>query len=269
MVVDESRSMDNEHNWTPGMVHDLEMTLKNIGIGVCPSLPNLFGIVGFGRGLNARPYGSLAHTFTSRDGRKMLPINDLAQVTAQVQSDSTGSYEDGYQAIEHALNDIDFRTNQNVGRLMILISDEDRDNIRRSLSRQRIKDLLMKRKMTLHVVVDNTFSAKGRTAFGVNSTEWAFLQGDNGTVIAAPGAQLGLGFANTLRQYTELALELNGTAWDINLLRRGRKTTQTMTYAFTRVVANGIHHLRAKNKVKAYESEINKYQCVQVNCLVL
>ena len=270
MVVDESKSMDEEHAWIAGMVNDLEMTLKSFGIGVSPLLPNLFGIIGFGRGESAHPNGYLAHTFTSHDGREMLPINDFVQVSMLLKADVDGSVEDGYQAIEHALNTIDFRTNQNIGRVMILISDEDRDNTPqgKSLSRERIRSHLMEKQMALHVIVDNTFEANGTTALGVNSTGWAFLQGDKGIVTNAPGAQLGRGYAETRRDYTELALEVNGTAWDNNLVQKGGETTQALTSAFTRFVASNTYELGANCKRCGYQSGTSNYRCLQVNCLV-
>ena len=266
LVVDESNSMEGEHRWTFGMCERLETALLRKRIGV--SKPNLFALVGYGKAEYSLPYGYLAHTFTSYDARTLVPFFEFISTLVQLHADVYGSVEDGYQAMDHALKNIPFRTTQNVARIMILISDEDRDVTPEGflITRALMQNQLWMNHTTLHVVVDNTFTANGKEALGVDSEGHAFLQVDFEQFIAANGAEIGPGYEGTLYYYTSLALALNGTAWDINILRKGGATSEVFSKAVTSVLASETHLLGTECQQCGYEGSY--YLCRTTTCTV-
>ena len=262
--MDESAGMAGEHAWLPAALTKLENAFLALGLGWKSSTPNLYGLVGFGRAHNSSLNGLLGHIFNFTDGTTMAPLSDFGQVASQLLADHRGKWEDGYQAIQHALKNIALRSTPNLQRIMIFVSDEDRDvtSAGQGISREFIQSLLKEKHFTLHVVVDNTFTANGMRALGINSTKWAFLENDDGEVMDVSGGQIGGGYLGTRQDYTQLALELKGTAWDINLLRR---TSSLFTDGFAKVIAtetsilgmncshcgtaNGVSMCRAAQKV--------------------
>ena len=222
-----------EQTWIKKIVPRLQHDLLNLGIGQCSSTPNLYGLVGFGKWNYV--HGHLSHTLTLGDGNTMYPLSDFERVLQLLEIYYSSMIEDGYEGIDHALKNITLRNADDIGRIMILITDEERDDATgaKELSRERIKTFLLEKQIVLHVIVNNRFMVGQHQAFGVNSSMWAFVKSHHNGVIALRGAHFGEALYTTQRDYTQLALELNGTAWDAAMVGMGQ-----LTKAFIEVVTN-------------------------------
>ena len=230
------------------MVQQLDAALLNLGFGESPSTPNLFGMVGFGKREswgNRKPFELLGRTLTLDDGRSMYPSSEFVPVAAMLES--RGDIEDGYQAMEHAVQKLHLRDSESVERILILVTDKDRDVLPQGqeLNRRTMKWLLALKRVAFHVVVDQQFLATGGLhPFGMNGSRWGFLPTDKDGVQALPWTRRGVSYRNTYRDYTDFALRVNGTAWDDNMIRMGGSTTKLFTQTFTRVVAAQTYHVR-------------------------
>ena len=234
LVVDESRSMGGEHRWLPDMVRNLETQLRSSGIGTFSDLPNRYGLVGYGR----RQPIEYARVLATRTGRTLFSAAEYSQANDQLIADDQGRIEDGYQAIDHALTELPYRKGSNIARNIILITDEDRDVITQgaTLTRESMKTTLESLGFILNVVVDNTFSGYGFNALGVDSNNISYIEEPNGQFRRETrDVRIGKGYSGTRQDYTELALALNGAAWDINILREGSNGADSFTAAIVEV----------------------------------
>ena len=240
VVVDESASMEGEHQWLPGMIGSLEAQLKAENIGIDPALPNMYALVGFGqRDSSPKLY---PHTYNdTRTGATLFPQTLFSAAAAQLYADPSGRVEDGYLAIQHAFDTIPLRRQSNVHYNVIFITDEDRDMLGdegRAITRSKMKVFLRNvhgKGALLNVVVDNDFSCGATPALGVDFARRGFVADGIGDYTACPTGTIGRGYQTTRVDYTTMALELEGAAWDINLLRATGATAASFTKAFTDV----------------------------------
>ncbi|QPM90744.1 hypothetical protein PSAL_019830 [Pseudooceanicola algae] len=117
-VVDESGSMAQEHGFLPGSVSNVQTFLMSSGF-----TPG-FGLTGYGGGGT----DNLGHAFAIGSG--------LSGTAAEFGSAAgglrrSGSFEDGYSAINYALGTYSFTPGASV--TQVLVTDEDRDNGNASL----------------------------------------------------------------------------------------------------------------------------------------
>ena len=238
MVVDESRSMEMEHQWLKTMASDLEVSLRRANIG-SGALRNHYHLVGFGK----REPNQEAHTFNHL-GKLAVTSEEVNFLLNQLVADPRGYVEDGYQATIFALDELPIRrSNDRVNLNLILVSDEDRDGvnqtIRQTLTTAHVLRRLQQEQATLNVVVDQSFStsqARGGEVIGMDSQRVAFLTRRNGGFTRTSiGTRVGTGYANTFPSYTKLAWDVGGASWDINILREGRNSAASFTAAFTNV----------------------------------
>ncbi|XP_065179370.1 uncharacterized protein LOC135809858 [Sycon ciliatum] len=227
--------MSTEHSWLPGMVETLEDNLLRDGIGTNAGLRNHYALVGFGRNVtNPR-----ARILRDSRGVGYLPFEGYVYVNDLLESGSDGRIEDGYQAIIHALDNLQHRGSSSVALNIILVTDEDRDILAEaaSLTRDLVKQRILAEGAALNVVIDNDFQAYNNSrALGVDSFGMAYLEQGNAFQQTKENIRIGAGYRSTRQDYTELALETGGAAWDIRLLREGGDFTQLQfTEAFTRV----------------------------------
>ena len=242
IVVDESKSMATEHQWLPDMVRALERILNEVGIGRAAPAPrsqrNLYALVGYGK----RAPGYLAHRFASAcpgQNEFLFPIECYESANSQLVEDTLGSVEDGYEAMDFALDNIPYRRGEGIAHNMILVSDEDRD-IKTPITRAQIKAKMEQNDFVLNVVIDNRyFDRNGGQLLGVDNRRTGFRSTPGGGYQEVVPTTIGQGYASTKIDYTDLALELRGAAWDINLLRTGDAST-SFTNAFTQVKTSEI-----------------------------
>ena len=269
-IIDESSSMGTAHAWINVMIDILEVELRKQGIGLSASTPNLYGIVGYGRPTGSSPSSYLGHTF-DLNGKKLVPIPEFLEMPKLLESFPNGRVEDGYQAMEHAMLDMPFRTADNIERAMILITDEDRDRTPEGLhiSRRHMMSLLQQHRFfSLNVVVDTTFRVNGSTALGMDSSDFGYLLNDQGEVVKLPSASLGRGYIRTNSDYSTVALELRGSAWNIQELRKFGPTGEApaLTAAFTQALASNIYELGNQCFLCLTSSGVTK--CSAIDCQV-
>ena len=246
IVVDESSSMAFYHNWLSSTIKQLDDALLESNIGTDPLVPNRYALVGFGR--SALPNGSdiltRPHAF-SYEGQKIVHIDQYSSINSQLKEG--GNIEDGYLAIDYALKNLTDENGNNLLRInepgvainVIFITDEDRDVLTpygSAITRSGIKRTINRAGALLNVVVDQEFYAGNDRAFGYDSTKTAYIVEPFGEYRnATEGARLGIGYGGTRRDYTNVALELDGAAWDIKILRQAGAVGRSFTNAFLKV----------------------------------
>ena len=225
VIVDEYGSMNYEQTWLGTVIPQLDTALQNQGI-----VGNRFGLVGFG-------------TSNQTLGRS-LPVggakfgNSAEFATATNSLLLNGSFEDGYSAIDFALNNYTFREGAAVN--FILVTDEDRDNGNSSLNFNNILARLKrnpqdnKDDILLNAIVDANFV---NNSLGVNSEGNAYIANGSGgyTTTQLPQPLTNFvtrDFGTTKLDYIDLALDSGGAGWDLNQLRDGGLTGTSFSNAF-------------------------------------
>ncbi|MCH2050549.1 MAG: VWA domain-containing protein [Trichodesmium sp. ALOHA_ZT_67] len=225
VIVDEYGSMNYEQTWLGTVIPQLDTALQNQGI-----VGNRFGLVGFG-------------TSNQTLGRS-LPLggakfgNSAEFATATNSLLLKGGFEDGYSAIDFALNNYTFREGAAVN--FILVTDEDRDNGNSSLNFNNILARLKrnpqdnKDDILLNAIVNANFV---NNSLGVNSEGNAYIANGSGgyttTQLPQPLTNfITSDFGTTKLDYIDLALDSGGTGWDLNQLRYGGLTGTSFAKAF-------------------------------------
>ena len=227
-VVDESGSMADEHEWIREEVKILDRMLRDKGVGA-GMRQNLFALVGFSRN---NPLEILGVTLS-----QLATPSDFINASRRLML--TGGAEDGYAAIDYALENI--LTRPNTAKQLILVTDEDRFTLRLDLTRDRVEMALREAGFVLNVAVrqafpltmfDNTSYALGVT----NSSAFVFDTFSNRMYLerSAQGVtpSQDITFGNTFDDYVTLAWNLGGGAWDLNQLQVGM-FSRAFTNAFT------------------------------------
>jgi hypothetical protein len=267
-IVDESGSMAGEHSWLGSTIGDLEAALQAKGIGSGLD-QNRYGLLGFGGyyggGIHRNigmPYGSL---------ERSIPVGNSLFGSAYQFANATrslissGSFEDGYSAINYALNNYSFREGAAVN--FVLVSDEDRDNSNGSFNFNSILSGLQQKNALLNVVVNHQLTGEnGQRAIGADAQGNAFVTDrQGGFITVASGADatdlgasktgqanpifsspyMGVSyssFGTTKADYVNLAWAtgnstVSGAAWDLNMLRAGGDTAKSFSAAFVEIKA--------------------------------
>jgi hypothetical protein len=221
-LVDESGSMSGEHTWLGNMVTALDEGLKLEGV-----TNNQYALVGFGgHDINDAPH---AHTGWV----------DAATLSTQAGTLVTdGRAEDGWQAIDFALNNYSFRSEAAVN--FVLVTDEGRTVNDSSLSYSGVLTGLTGKGALLNAVVDADLrDSEDAPLLGISNERQvengATVDGyaQNGTdYTAILGGYVYGGDGSTEADYIDLALESGGAAWDLNQLRAGGNVAEAFTNAF-------------------------------------
>ncbi|NES79951.1 MULTISPECIES: PEP-CTERM sorting domain-containing protein [Okeania] len=225
VVVDESGSMYNEHEWLGSMIPDLDEALQNDGV-----TNNRFGLVGFGSSLSTGYLGRsipVGGSFFGTSAQFVTATNTLVH---------PGGFEDGYSAIDFALSNYSFRPGAAVK--MILVTDEDRDNGNSSLNFTNILAALQRGSspdddILLNTVIDANFIGD---ALGISSNGKSYtadgMGGFNTTQLPSLSGIVTSSFRNTQMDYVDLALASGGAVWNLNKLRDGGLNATSFSNAF-------------------------------------
>ncbi|XP_065175387.1 uncharacterized protein LOC135805294 [Sycon ciliatum] len=229
VIVDESDSMASvQKAWFRETIKYLEDSLRKHGIGVYPDIPNQYSLVGFGRSHfpNDRHPVARPRVILDSSGNRVYGVDGFEEACAALQA--SGSREDGYNSIRFALEDIpELRLRQaSVAPIVILVTDEDRDRHRdaTSLTRSGLKQLIRKSGAQLECIVDNSFLMNGREGYGMDAGGVVYRssrfvgQFEKVLVTGNPRRVTGYHRRNVRRDYTHVALELGGAAWDLKKL---------------------------------------------------
>ncbi len=238
VVIDESGSMSGEHRWVGELIPLLDAHLRSNNIGDIQN-KNTFGLVGFGDA-NIIPrqidVGVAGHAFGSSD--------EFVDSTSNLKLN--GGTEDGWAGLKFALN---YPINNNTSKNMILITDEDRDNTDPSINFESIRTDLKEKNIILNVVVNATFQCgDGVTqALGMGQNNIGFVADGNGGFTFCDNVQVIDEEGTTEQDYIDLALELDGAAWNLNVLRNGGVDAQSFSNAFVNIKVNEIRsHFQSK-----------------------
>lgn len=224
VVIDESGSMSGEHAWIGGMINDLDVALQAAGV-----TNNQYGLVGYG-GLGSKLLG---HSYNVGSGL-FGSASDFGSATSQLVT--SGGFEDGYEALDYALNNYSFREGSAVN--LILVTDEDRDihSSAQNLTYQTILNAFQGENALLNAVVDSNFrDGSNYNALGVDNQGNAYREDGTGGFIKTGGGYSSSADGTTKTDYVDLAWATDGAAWDLNLLRAGGNTATSFTNAFVDV----------------------------------
>ncbi|MET4698257.1 outer membrane autotransporter protein [Constrictibacter sp. MBR-5] len=206
-IMDESGSMGGEQDFIRQLVPDLDAALAGRG-----RADNQYGLVGYGAG-NPAP--------------RKFPIggNDLGSVADFVAASNalqtSGGFEDGYDGIDFALNNIAYR--QGSDRFLLLVTDEDRDNGKPALTFASIQTALQASNARLFGIVNQQITTpQGQEAMLTDGTN-AYVADGQGGFVKVAGVTLVQGFDTTQADYVDLILQQQGGGCvaDLNVLRQG------------------------------------------------
>lgn len=267
-IADETSSGADIRVLFNNVLAGLDSALRAAGIG-SGTVANKYALVGFGS------VGTGTHGATNNVAHTHFALGDFAGLLAVVDDIATnpsgGSVEDTYEALSYAASEIAWRDNSAVTRIVICMSDEDRNQhlytaggATQTAQFAAIKDELVAARihyvalgswcgildgedeqiMGYSLVPDKTWKADGAGGY------------TNGT-----GGYAGSGFQefppNTdstfptgiIEETLELALhpDLNGSFWDFQFFRVGIGTCSTNGTAVTRISGNGFPFAGAVN----------------------
>jgi len=231
-VVDESGSMSGEHAWIVNMVADLDTGLNAAGV-----TGNQYALVGFADYYNPPSY--------TQDPYK-IPVGGVDWGTAAQLSTAagglvtTGGTEDGWEAIQFALDNYSFRSGAALN--IVLITDEDRDNTSSLYTYNSVLASLNLKNAYLNAVVNNNFRdpayVTGLGMFGkdlddqtAGTQDIIVADGSGGFYLGTDGNSYN-SYGSTYADYVELAWGTQGGAWDLNQLRAGGNTAASFSAAF-------------------------------------
>ena len=185
-------------------------------------VPNRFGLVGFGG--DCSDGLGLGRVVSGVGGRQFSFASNFTELSEGLTT--AGRREDGYSGIHIALQSYQLR--DNVAKQFILITDEDRDQVDASITQEMIRSSLLERGVLLNVAVNQGFSTSGGTfrALGIDSHDGGYLYDPSSPSLYQLVEDEGettqeSGHGRTHEDYTQLALDTGGGAWDLNTLRLG------------------------------------------------
>ncbi len=224
-IVDESGSMEGEHDWLDEMILDLEDELVSREI-----TDNRYGLVGYARS-NPAPHSLLV------GGDLFGTAQEFAWATRGLAT--SGGQEDGWDGIDFALDRYDFRPDAAVN--IILVTDEDRDVYDPSVTYSGLLTELLAMGAVLNVVVNATYTDSSlETTVGVDSEGRAFVPDGSGSYTFSEGYSFVRDSGTTEEDYVTMAWETGGATWDLNQLRAGGLVATSFTDAFVSIKANEI-----------------------------
>jgi len=225
-VVDESGSMGGDHVWLTGMVTTLDTNLQTAGV-----TNNRYALVGYGTSTAGHAVGGHIHDLDGTAGAPLLDWGTATDLQNNAGLVTFGATEDGWEAIDYALNNLTVRTT--AGLNVILVTDEDRDNYgSNSLTYAGVLGSLNNADAILNVVVNANFAdASSLVALGLNGDGDAYTKSGTTYTTSNPGS-VTYAYGNTQTAYIDMAWATSGAAWSINQLRVGGDTATAFTDAF-------------------------------------
>lgn len=224
-LVDDSESMKAEHDWMKKAVVRLENTLIAGNVGV--SEPNQYSVVSFG--------GQTTH-IVEVDGKKLYSAVDLGRAIDKL--NRVGEEEDGYEAIEYALDELDLRSLKDSATYalnIILITDEPRTTKARrtSSTSQQILTKLQRANARFNLVANIKFERDGGESLGVDAFGRAFFGTSRSPYYSdynsrgfregniRVGSDSRNHWCHSYRDYGIFAMGTRGAVWDLQNLRSG------------------------------------------------
>jgi hypothetical protein len=228
VVVDESASMGFAQEFSVDLIADIEADLQAAGIGTTGAGGNLFGLVGYGnfdqvpRSIPVGANGALFGTSV-----------EYAAAAGTLTVD--GAIEDGYQAIDFALNTYTYRPA--AAKFVLLITNEDRDIVDDTFTFATTLDDLDAQGITLNGIVGADFlDANGQSALGLDGERLAYLADGTGGFTTSPNGTIGFRDGTTEEDYINLSFATDGIVGDINQISEGGLTATSFSSALTTTI---------------------------------
>lgn len=219
-VVDESGSMEGEHAFLQTFVPSFDQQMGGQGIS------GLYGLVGYGRSDPA------AHSIPV--GGNLFGTAQEFVIAAQT-LETSGGTEDGYEALDFALTNYPFTPGAATSRVVVLVTDEDRDDIDSSITLATVQQLLADNDVSWNAILDQAITdQEGNTAVGAAADRtFIDVDGDGIPELSSPPV-LGAAEDNTTEQYTTPILAGGACIADLNILRAGGAGADAFAEALAR-----------------------------------
>ena len=189
-----------------------------------------YGLTGFGARRSHDPASPLAHKHLVGGG----DFGTAGQFgTATGSLVTSGSTEDGHQAIDFALNNYTYTPG--AVKNLILVTDEDSDNRSPGINAATVASGLSGASAMLNAVINVKFKCNyghGPRALGMSSGGVGYKADGAGGFTTCANAKAVSGSGTSIADYVGLAINSGGAAWDLNQLRAGGLTAMSFTNAF-------------------------------------
>ncbi len=233
IVVDESGSMAGEQAFLADFIPDLEAGLAAAGVGTNPgSGPNQYGLVGFGS--------------ATVDARSLL-VGGAAFGTAADFAVAAGSLlvnggtEDGYDGIDLALDGGIYALRPQATTLIILVSDEDRDNTDITLTFGSVLADLNTNDAILHAILSVDLRDSGNNpALALSFDGTSFVADGVGGFVSGAGGTILSGAGSTIDDYVNLSFATQGIVSDLDQLRLGGDTATSFSNALLQSLVSSV-----------------------------
>ena len=208
--------------WLQPLATAVDLNLQKYGIGTQKGNENHFCVIQFGaRGpeVQARFVRNMSDFFGSDQ-----------MTTARKYLRNNGYVSDGYQALKYAIDNVQFRQEQTVGRSFILVANTGRSILSTSsnLTTPLLKHLLKASNITLDVIVNMTLSASPSLGFLDTTSNIQYSSpGKYHTVLTPPN--IVQAHSNTLSTYVNLSMETGGGAWSMESTLSDASNTSLMS----------------------------------------
>ncbi|MGN6135087.1 MAG: hypothetical protein ACTHOU_11350, partial [Aureliella sp.] len=230
VVMDDSASMGFAQQFSGQLMQDIDAALVAAGIGTAAQGGNQFGLLTYG-GLTtetvpaAMPVGQNNALFGT----------SVEYATAVNQLQAFGAIEDGYLAIETALDTYQFRPQAE--KYVLLVTNEDRDIVDGSKTYDSVLAKLKANDVTLDSIVWADFADKtGATALALDAQGNAYSEDGFGGYIVSPNGTVSSRFDTTVQDYVNLTHATNGISGDIFQIQVGGTTATS----FGNVMVNSL-----------------------------
>lgn len=263
LVVEETLDLVEEFRWLRRIVLTIESNLTGMGIGTDPSLRNLYTLVGYGRSMASGQ--SCVNRLVPTDNTNTTFTADLFNSAAArlVPDWGLAASRDAYSAISFGVRNAPLRYGPNIAHNLILLTVSDRGipcepAVTLTRAMLRVKMELLKNGFLANFIVNHPLQAgfdKEEDVFAVRvdrrtNTLSAVLRNKASVLRKVSNAFVNFtasGLGNTNRDYTQLALEVGGVVWNVNMIDTGSVAVQNaFNHAFSTVKATEIF-LQAKS----------------------
>lgn len=227
VVMDDSASMGFAQQFSAQLMQDIDSALRAAGIGATAAGANQFGLLAYGGATTdtaplAVPLGPNGTLFAS-----------AVDYAAGVQTlQANGAIEDGYLAIDYALDTYQFR--QQAEKFVLLVTNEDRDIVDGSKTYDSVMAKLRARDVHFDGIVSADFrDARNAIALAVDSDRNAYTaDGGGGYIVSTNGTVRNAFFDTTVEDYVDMIFEIGGLAGDIDQIQFGGTTAQSFGSVF-------------------------------------
>jgi hypothetical protein len=244
-IIDESGSMEGDQSWFKRKFsRRINKHLQSYGIGNRDGRKNRIGLFGFAR------------TSTIQSEMTYMLIGSTTEYDQfdQYNFVHNGKIEDGYSAIKRVAEYLEKQERHpNVQRMIVLVTDEDRDIVT-NITKYELINQLRRAGIRLDVVVSNSFiSADHRPAVGVGPETQGFPtfvmdSGRNDELLSNGESIEDSGHGSTFEDYVDLAWKSCGVAWDINEVQADRETASTDNFQkdFARYFSKSVAEIKCR-----------------------